>query len=108
MGDMADDRRWFIEQSEPPQYMRNAVFRNTGTGRFMEIGHYAGLASTDWTWAVKLGDLDTALERQLANFCAVIRGEAEPRVDGLDGLATLAATEAVLESGARGVPVDLT
>ena len=24
----------------------------------MEIAHLSGLAATDWTWAVKLGDLD--------------------------------------------------
>lgn len=41
----------------------------------------------------------TALARQLAHFCAVVRGEEEPRISGEDGLATLAAVEAVTRSG---------
>lgn len=57
MGDMADSR-WFLESAEPRQYMRNSVYRNTGTGRFMELAQLSGLASTDWTWSVKLADLD--------------------------------------------------
>ncbi len=57
MGDM-DESRWFLESAEPRQYMRNAVFRNTGTERFLEVAFLANLASTDWTWSVKLADLD--------------------------------------------------
>jgi enediyne biosynthesis protein E4 len=41
-----------------PQYSRNALYVNTGTGRFMEGAFLAGLAATDWTWAVRLEDLD--------------------------------------------------
>lgn len=47
---------------------------------------------------------------QLRHFCAVIRGQEPPRVDGRDGLATLAATVAVHEaaaSGGRVVPADV-
>lgn len=50
--------RWFLESAVPRQYMRNALLLNTGTERFMEIAHMAGLASTNWTWAVRFGDLD--------------------------------------------------
>ncbi len=57
MGDM-DNAGWFLETAEPRQYMRNAVYLNTGTPRFLEIAHMAGLANSDWTWAVKFGDLD--------------------------------------------------
>ncbi len=57
MGDM-DRFRYFMEGEHPAQIMRNALFLNTGTGRFMEIAQLAGLAATDWTWAVKLNDLD--------------------------------------------------
>jgi hypothetical protein len=57
MGDM-DESRWFLQSAIPRQYMRNAVYLNTGTSRFMEVAHLAGLASTDWTWSVKIGDLD--------------------------------------------------
>ena len=49
---------WFLNFPNPPQYMRNALYLNTGTDRFMEIAHLTGLAKTDWTWTVKFGDLD--------------------------------------------------
>ena len=42
---------------------------------------------------------------QLAHFCEVIRGRAEPLVSGPDALATLAATEAVLQSAGEDRPV---
>ncbi len=51
-------RRWVLENARPPQYMRNAVFWNSGTPRLQEIAHLAGLASSDWTWAVLLADWD--------------------------------------------------
>ena len=57
MGDMGDSR-WFLESAEPRQYMRNALYLNTGTARMMEVAFLTGLAKTDWTWSVKFGDLD--------------------------------------------------
>ena len=42
----------------PPQYMRNALYLNTGTGRFMEVAYLAGVADTDWSWAAKFADFD--------------------------------------------------
>ena len=57
MGSM-DQHRWFLMHAQPQQYMRNALYVNTGTGRFLEAAHLAGLASTDWTWAVRFADLD--------------------------------------------------
>ena len=57
MGSM-DQHRWFLMNADPQQYMRNALYVNTGTERFLEAAHLAGLASTDWTWAVLFGDLD--------------------------------------------------
>ena len=57
MGDM-NESRWFLESATPRQYMRNALYLNTGTDRFMEVAYLANLASTDWTWSVKFGDLD--------------------------------------------------
>ena len=51
--------RWFLEHSRPPQYMRNALYLNTNTERFMEVAYLANLASSDWTWTVKLADLDS-------------------------------------------------
>ena len=57
MGDM-EEEKWFLMAADPRQYMRNAVYLNTGVGRFMEIGQLAGVANTDWSWAVKLADFD--------------------------------------------------
>jgi hypothetical protein len=57
MGSM-DQHRWFLMNSNPQQYMRNALYVNTGTARFQEAAHFANLASTDWTWAVRFADLD--------------------------------------------------
>ena len=58
MGDM-DSEGWFLEHGQPRQYMRNAVYINTGTPRFLEAAQMAGLAATDWTWAVTIVDFDS-------------------------------------------------
>ena len=59
---MADSRsRTTEDDAHPevaPQYERNALYINTGTGRFLEAAHLAGLAATDWTWSPRLEDLD--------------------------------------------------
>ncbi len=57
MGSM-DAVAWFLDTAEPRQFMRNAVYLNTGTDRFMEVAHMAGLASSNWTWSIKVADLD--------------------------------------------------
>jgi predicted dehydrogenase len=44
----------------------------------------------------------SSLARQLSHFCRVIRGDEAPRISGEDGLATLAATEAVSRSFKSG------
>jgi len=41
-----------------PQSMRNALYINTGLGRCLEAACLAGLSATDWTWSVRLEDLD--------------------------------------------------
>ncbi len=57
MGDMSR-HTYFMDHAEPRQLMRNAYFLNSGTGRFLESAHLSGLASSDWSWAVKLADFD--------------------------------------------------
>lgn len=57
MGDMGKNR-WFLVRANPQQYMRNAVFLGTGTGRVLEAAYLTGLANTDWTWSPKFGDFD--------------------------------------------------
>jgi hypothetical protein len=59
--DIADARGRTEERlygSATPKYHRNALLLNTGTGRFLEASNMAGLAATDWTWSVRLEDLD--------------------------------------------------
>jgi hypothetical protein len=59
---MADSRARTSENDRSPglapQYERNALFLNTGTGRCLEAARLTGLADTDWTWAVRFEDLD--------------------------------------------------
>ena len=56
MGDMSGG--WFLEYPTPRQYMRNSVYLNTATPRFMEVAYLTGLADTDWTWTPRFDDLD--------------------------------------------------
>ncbi|HVU18499.1 MAG TPA: FG-GAP-like repeat-containing protein [Candidatus Didemnitutus sp.] len=41
-----------------PQYPRNALYLNTGTGRCLEAAFLTGIAATDWTWSVRFEDFD--------------------------------------------------
>ena len=57
MGDMGDSA-FFLTYGRPRQYMKNSLFINSGIGPFFEVASMAGMTSTDWTWAVRLVDLD--------------------------------------------------
>ncbi|MGI9240275.1 MAG: FG-GAP repeat domain-containing protein, partial [Verrucomicrobiales bacterium] len=50
--------RLWVTMTEPRQYMRNALYIGTGTGRMMEGAYLTGLADSDWTWSVKFADFD--------------------------------------------------
>jgi hypothetical protein len=41
-----------------PKLHRSALLLNTGMGRMLEGAYLAGVAATDWTWSVRLEDLD--------------------------------------------------
>ena len=56
MGGMALKR---ANGSSPSQYMRNALYLNEGKTQFREAAFLAGLASSDWTWAIKMNDFDS-------------------------------------------------
>lgn len=58
MGSMQADQIEFMLRARPPQNMRNAVYLNTGTERLLEGAYLMGLANSDWSWAVKIADLD--------------------------------------------------
>ena len=57
MGNM-EDSGWFLDWAEPRQFMRNAVYLNSGAGRLMEAAFLLGLAGTDWTWTPRIEDYD--------------------------------------------------
>jgi enediyne biosynthesis protein E4 len=40
------------------QFGRNVLQRNNGDGTFSEIGRYAGVAATDWSWGALCADFD--------------------------------------------------
>lgn len=54
MGGLVD----YMDGLETPQYMKNAVYLNSGTDRFFEVAKMTGLSSTDWTWSLRFEDLD--------------------------------------------------
>ncbi|MDB4462399.1 VCBS repeat-containing protein [Akkermansiaceae bacterium] len=58
MGALTPSRRHILTKSIPRQYMRNHLQLNTGTQYFQEVAQAAGIASSEWSWAVKFGDLD--------------------------------------------------
>jgi predicted dehydrogenase len=72
----------------------------------MRLKTYARAEHRSWfePFATRTVPLERAdpLERQLANFCAVIRGEVKPLVTVRDGLQNLRVTEAIAEAAATG------
>ncbi|MEM9413143.1 MAG: CRTAC1 family protein, partial [Planctomycetota bacterium] len=59
MGAMGGMNLRRANESTPPQYMRNSLFLNAGELTFREGAYLAGLASSDWTWSVKMNDFDS-------------------------------------------------
>jgi len=46
------------EQDYTPQYMMNSLYVNNGFGVMSDIGLFAGVAQTDWSWAPLFADFD--------------------------------------------------
>lgn len=57
MGEITSIRP-FLLSAVPRQYMHNALYLNTGVGKLADASYLAGLANSDWTWAVKLSDFN--------------------------------------------------
>src|SRR6266568_7669327 len=77
----------------------------------MRLKTYASKDDRSWwkPFQTAVAPIDRAdpLARQLAHFCAVIRGEATPRVTARDGLANLRVTEAIAEAARTGTTITL-
>ncbi|MCC7479337.1 VCBS repeat-containing protein [bacterium] len=56
-GDM-NQWRWELINIRPQPQMRNMLFLNRGQGYMTELGQYSGVAATDWTWSVRIADLN--------------------------------------------------
>lgn len=57
MGEITSIRP-FLLSAVPRQYMHNALYLNTGVAKLADAAYQAGLANSDWSWAVKLSDFD--------------------------------------------------
>lgn len=112
----ASDRSWEHTSGEDPRYAK----AHTGegdcylvTGTFgslaiptMRLQRYPGEAARSWHKAlensvVELEVVDP-LERQIAQFVDVIRGNAKPVVSARDGLQNLRVVEAIVEAAKTG------
>jgi enediyne biosynthesis protein E4 len=47
-----------VQYGYHPQFTRNALQYNRGNGMFSEVGMYAGIEATDWSWAALWTDFD--------------------------------------------------
>ena len=71
MRSMADHRGKsadYPENGTAPQFLHNALYLNTGTSAVWEAAFLAGLPATDWTWSVRLEDLDN--DGRVDLFCS--------------------------------------
>ena len=46
------------EPRDRPQWMRNMLHRQRDDGTFAEVGQWAGVSATDWTWGSAFTDVD--------------------------------------------------
>jgi hypothetical protein len=46
------------EPRDRPQWMRNMLHRQQDDGTFLEVGQWAGVSATDWTWGSAFTDVD--------------------------------------------------
>jgi predicted dehydrogenase len=112
--------RWSYEATtgENPDYFRThedcyLFFGTEGSLAFptMKRVYYASASAAGWLKPLQTEEIPVEhqdpLVRQIEHFCAVIRGEEQPRTSGEDALRTLAVIRAVLDSGLSRNPLAL-
>jgi enediyne biosynthesis protein E4 len=80
-----------------PQYARNTLQLNRGSGEFSEVGFLAGVEATDWTWSLLFADMDNDGRKDLFVTSGIFR-----RPNDLDYINYIG-NEAVQASLANGV-----
>jgi predicted dehydrogenase len=77
----------------------------------MRLKTYANIDERSWSKPFQNETVEVEradpLERQLKNFCAVVRGEAEPVVTARDGLQNLRVIDGIIQAVRSGVTVEL-
>ena len=77
----------------------------------MRIKTYARPEDRSWWKPFETGVVDMVrddpLKLQLAHFCAVVRGQAQPLVSARDALANLRVTQAIAAAAASGTTIDI-
>jgi hypothetical protein len=63
--DALDIFNFKIKYGYQHQYSRNCLHLNNGNGTFSEIGRFAGIHATDWSWTPLLFDMDLDGQRDL-------------------------------------------
>ncbi len=53
-----DKFQFLFKQGFYYQYSRNMLQKNNGDGTFSELGQFAGVSNSDWSWAGLFGDYD--------------------------------------------------
>jgi enediyne biosynthesis protein E4 len=47
-----------LRKKYQPQYVRNVLQVNNGNNTFSDVGYFAGIAATDWSWSPLIADFD--------------------------------------------------
>jgi len=56
--DTWDKQQLAVNSGYGYQFPRNMFHLNTGSGSFAEVGRYAGMEATDWSWGALVNDFD--------------------------------------------------